>query len=80
MYSTSDNIKFTTYNNVNEVVSELFESLLSKHQNNLETAMRRSDFILDSVQLMYYKCHKVNFKHSGSYIDSPEWIKVKKQQ
>ena len=80
MYSTSDNIKFTTYNNVNEVVSELFESLRSKHQNNLETSMRRSDFILDSVQLMYYKCHKVNFKHSGSYIDSPEWIKVKKQQ
>ena len=27
---------------------------------------------------MYYKCHKVNFEHSGSYIDSPEWIKSKK--
>ena len=46
MYSTSDNIKFTTYNNVNEVVSELFESLRSKYQKNLETSMRRSDFIL----------------------------------
>ena len=40
--------------------------------------MRRSDFISDSVQLMYYKCHKVKFKHGGSYIDSPDWIKQKK--
>ena len=40
--------------------------------------MRGSDFIFDSVQLLYYKCHKVNFKRSGSYIDSPDWIKKKK--
>ena len=40
--------------------------------------MRGSDSIFDSVQLMYYKCHKVNFKHSGSYIDSPDWIEKKK--
>ena len=26
---------------------------------------------------MYYKCHKVNFKRGGSYIDSPDWIKKK---
>ena len=47
MYSASDNIKFTTYNDVNEVVNELFESLRSKYQNNLETSMRGSDFIFD---------------------------------
>ena len=40
--------------------------------------MRGSDFIFDSVQLMYYKCHKVNFRGGGSYIDSPDWIKKKK--
>ena len=27
--------------------------------------MKGSDFTFDSVQLMYYKCHKVNFKHGG---------------
>ena len=26
---------------------------------------------------MYCKCHKVCFKCSGSYIDSPDWIKKK---
>ena len=27
---------------------------------------------------MYCKCHKVNYKRGGSYIDSPDWIKNKK--
>ena len=27
---------------------------------------------------MYYKCHKVNFRRKGSYLDSPDWIKKKK--
>ena len=40
--------------------------------------MRGSEFTFDSVQLMDYKCHKVNFRHVGGYIDSPEWIKTKK--
>ena len=28
--------------------------------------------------MMYYKCHKVNCRHAGLYIDSPDPIKVKK--
>ena len=39
--------------------------------------MRGSDFF-DSAQLMYYKCHKVNFTYCGSYIDSSDQIKNKK--
>ena len=78
IHSMNDNIKFTPYNDANEIVYKLFETLRSKQQDNLETAMRRSDFIFDSVQLMYYKCHKVDFKRDGSYIDSPDWIKNKK--
>ena len=38
--------------------------------------MRGSDFIFDSVQLMYYKYHELNSKRGGSYIDSPDWIKI----
>ena len=37
-----------------------------------------SDFICYSVQLLYYKCHKVSFRRGGSDIDSPDWIKKKK--
>ena len=61
----SNSIKLTSYNDENELVNELFESLLSRYQNNLEASMRGSDFVFDSVQLMYFKCHKVNFKRGG---------------
>ena len=43
-----------------------------------EPSMRRSDFIFDLVQLLHYKCHKVNSRRSGLYINSPDWIKKKK--
>ena len=80
MHSKSDNIKITPYDKSNEVFDELFESLLSTYQINLETSVELSDFFFDSVQLMYYKCHRVNFGGGGSCIDSPDWIKKKKQQ
>ena len=78
MHVTSANIKFTSYNDAYEVVNELLESLRSKYQDNLEKSLRRSTFISDSVRLMYYKCHKVNFKRGGSYIGSPDWVEKKK--
>ena len=40
--------------------------------------MRGSDVIFDSIQLVYDKCHKINFKRDGSSIDSPDQIKKKK--
>ena len=78
MHSKSNNIEFMSYDNANEVVNELFESLLSRYQAGLERSTRGSDFIFDSVQLLYYECHKINFKRGGSYIDSPDRIKKKK--
>ena len=39
--------------------------------------MRGSDFTFDSVHFLYHKFLKVNFRHGGSYIDSPDWIKKK---
>ena len=59
MHLKSDNIKNMLYGNANEVANELFESLLSRYQISLETSMRGSDFIFDSVQLLYYYCHKI---------------------
>ena len=57
--------KFTSDNDANEVVNELFDSLSSRYQSNLETSMRGNDIIFESVQ--YYKCHK-----------SKDWMKKKK--
>ena len=40
--------------------------------------MKASEFVFDYVQLLYYKCLKINFNRGGSYLDSPYWIKNKK--
>ena len=66
------------YDNANKVIKEIFESLLSRYQIGLEQSMKQTDFNFDLVQLLYYKCHKINFKRGGSSIESPDWNK--KQQ
>ena len=78
MYITSDNVKFTSYNDFNDVVNKLFESLLLRYKDNFETLMRQSDFVFDLVQLILLKCHRVTFKRDGSYINSLVWLKNKK--
>ena len=42
--------------------------------------MKGSDFALDCVQLLYYKCHKINLNRGRSYIDFPDWRKKQQQQ
>ena len=42
------------------------------YQIGLETSMRNSDFIFHCVNLLYYKCHNINLKIGGSFIDSPD--------
>ena len=77
-HSKCDNVKFMSYDNVSDIVDEIFKTLLSRYQDNLEPPMRESDFIFDSVQLLYDKCHRISFRRGGSYNDSPDWIKKKK--
>ena len=63
---------------VDEVLEELFESLLNRYQIGFETSMRGSDLIFDCVHSLYCKCFKLNFKRGRSYMDFPDWIKSKK--
>ena len=61
-----------------EIIEELFDSLKNRYQNNLDTKLRNSEFVFDYAHLLYYKCHRTNFNHGGSYVDYPDWIKSKK--
>ena len=36
--------------------------------------IKGSDFAFESVELMYYKLHRVRLRRRGSYIKSPEWL------
>ena len=40
--------------------------------------MKGTDFVFDSVHLLYFKCHKINPNRGGSYIDTPNWMRNKK--
>ena len=40
--------------------------------------MRGSEFVYDSVDVLYYNLNKVSLSRGGSYIDSPKWLKDKK--
>ena len=79
MHANSDNIETMINDEADEVIKELFDSLKSRYQNNLQW-MEGSEFVFDYVHLWYYKYHKVNLNHGRSYIDFTDWIKAKKQQ
>ena len=49
-------------------LKRLFDSLKNIYQNNLES-MKGSEFIFDYIPLFYYRFHKINPNHGGSYID-----------
>ena len=78
MHSQSDNMEIMINDEVDEVIEESFESLRNRYQNNLETSMKGSEFVFDYVHLLYYKCQKISLNCGGSYIDSLDWIKIKK--
>ena len=60
MHSKSYNIEIMTFDKADKVIEEHFESLLSRYQMGLEKTMKRSNFVFDYVDLLYYKCHKRN--------------------
>ena len=40
--------------------------------------MKGTEFVFNYVQLLYYRCHKINPNRGGSPVDSPDSIKNKK--
>ena len=40
--------------------------------------MKGSDYIFDFIDLLYYKCHKINLNRTGSYIDTTDWLRKEK--
>ena len=78
MHTRSNNAKIIIGTETNDIINELFESFIEKCQEGLETKMEGSNFVFESVDLLYYSLHKISLNNGGSYIDSPDWIKNKK--
>ena len=60
------------------IIEELFISLLKEYQISLEEKMKRRDLVFDSVDALYYKLHKISPNKGSSYIDFPKWLKDRK--
>ena len=78
MHTRSVNEEFMNGSDTDEIIKELFKSLLQRYQENLQEKMRGSDFIFDGVNFLYYDFNKISISRGGSYIDSPKWLKNKK--
>ena len=78
MHTRSVNEEFTNGSDTDEIIKELFKSLLQRYQENLQEKTRGSDFVFDGVNFLYYDFNKISISRGGSYIDSPKWLKNKK--
>ena len=79
VYSPSENIEILMGSETNDIIDELFKSLLQRFQDAKEQSNDKgSEFVHESVGLLYYKLQKISLKRGKSYIDSPEWLKNKR--
>ena len=78
MYTRSDNVEIMSGDDNDDIIEQLFESLLQNYEENLQNKMRGPDFEFDGVNFLYYDFNKTSIDRGGSYIDSPKWLKDKK--
>ena len=78
MQTKRNNVETMISSETNETIKDLFESFLQKYQEGLKEPMTGSEFVYDSVDVLYYNLNKVSLNRGGSYIDSPKWAKNKK--
>ena len=77
MYSKSNIIEIMMGSNTNEVIKNLFNSLLRRYHDGSQVSMKGSEFVFDYDGFLNYIFHKVDLKRSESYIETTEWIQNK---
>ena len=64
IHTKNDNIETIMGSETNDIFEELRKSLLQKYQEGLEESLRGSEFIIDSINLLYYHLQKISLKRS----------------
>ena len=72
MYTRSDNVEMFGDDN-DDIIEQLFESLLQKYEENLQNKMKGSEFEFDGVNFLYYDFNKTSIRWI-----SPKWLKDRK--
>ena len=70
----SDNEEIRSDNETNDIIKRLLKSFLTNYQNEEKILRNGSNFVFESIDLLFYPIHKTNLKRKKSYIKSPKWI------
>ena len=63
IHSVSNNIENFMGEETDDIIDELFESLLQRYQKAKEESNKKgSEFVFESVDLMYYHLHKISLR------------------
>ena len=60
MHIKSNNMEIMMHNETDQIIEELFESLLQKYQEGLEEKLRWSESAFESVDLLHYNLHNIS--------------------
>ena len=66
MHSKSDNYEIIIGDDTNEIIKNLFNSILKRYQGGLHISMRGSEFVFDHIEYMNYIFHMIDLKRAGS--------------
>ena len=79
IYSASKQVEIFMNSDTEDVIDTLFNTILQRFQQAQETSNDKgSEFIPESVELLYYNFQKIDIRRAESYIMSPDWIVNKK--
>ena len=75
IYSASKPIEVFMGSDTDDVIDKLFSTILQRFQQAIKTSNKRgSEFVHESVALLYYYFMKIDIKRAESYIKSLEWL------
>ena len=80
MHIKSNNVEIIIGSETDKIINDLFKSFLQKYQEGLEESMRGSEFVYDSVDVLYYNLNKASLSRGGSYVDCPKWKVTKNKK
>ena len=79
IYSASKPVEIFVGSDTENAIDTLFNTILNRMQQSMETSNERgSEFIHESVALLYYYFQRIDIIRAESYIMSPDWIESKK--
>ena len=76
LYLGSETIAVIADSNINNIIKIFLNNFF---QNKFFQKMRGRNFILDCIDKTYSVCQKKTFKRGSSYMEPPNWLKIRKQ-